>query len=609
MQEDHETLPTKLRWLLVGLTAAAYWRVSFHGFINYDDSLFVAANPHVYTGLTLANLKWAFTTLSGDATSYQPLVWLTHQLDCELFGLRAGPQHLTNLWLHVANTVLLFTVLDKLTGKPWRSAVVAALFALHPLHVQTVAWISERKSLVCTLFWLLTTLAYMRYVRRGGSRNYLLVLLLFAAALLSKPIAVSLPITLLLLDFWPLARLPQIATGETGAPIVLPERPLNFADLRRRFESLLLEKAPLFVLSGLACGVTVVAQSDLSAIQPLAEVPMGVRLSNSVVACALYLRKLVWPVDLSPIYPLRHDWAWWQVTGAGMLLLSISLWVAGQARRQPYLLVGWCWYLVTLVPTLGFVQVGLQGMADRYSYVPLMGLFLLTVWEVSERIAGLRHARSVLGIGAAAATGACILSTVVNVQYWQGSVPLFEHAVRVTRNNFIAHRQLGMAYQSNGSLREAEKQYRESLRIDPNRAPTHTRLGDVLFQEGDSQSAFEQYSLALKLKPRDAQAHRKLAELFMRSPDAGFHDPRKALEHARLACDLNHYRKRDLVAFLAQVCAENHEAQQATAAAQKALALSVGPQEIQAAMELVTNVCRIAAVDGERIPPRSSQVR
>jgi len=309
------------------------------------------------------------------------------------------------------------------------------------------------------------------------------------------------------------------------------------------------------------------AQTELGATQSLAVVPMAVRLSNSVMACLLYLRKMLWPVDLAPIYPLRYDWAWWQVFGSGLLLLSISLWTVRQAKRRPYLVVGWCWYLVTLLPTLGLVQVGLQGMADRYTYVPLTGVFLLVVWEVSERTAGVRQAKPVLGIGAATVTAACALCTIANVQYWRASTPLFEHAVRVTRNNYVAYRILGTVRKNQGDLREAEKHYRESLRIEPNRAPTHRLLGVVLFQEGDSPGAFEQYSLALKINPRDFEVHRELAELFIGSTGARFHDQHKALEHARLACELSHYRKRDLVALLAQTYIANNQLQEAATAA------------------------------------------
>lgn len=600
MEEDPDKLRPRLRWLLAALTGATYWRVAFHGFINYDDPIFVTANPHVYTGFTLANLKWAFTALSGDATSYQPLTWLTHQLDCQFFGLQAGAHHLTNLWLHVANTVLLFTVLDKLTGKHWRSVTVASLFALHPLHVQTVAWISERKSLLCTLFWLLTTLAYLRYVHRCGTLNYMLVLLSFTAALLSKPISVSLPITLLLLDFWPLGRWKCTAQAVKTAT-TSGEQIFRVSNRGLSLKRLLFEKAPLFLLSGLACWVTVLAQRDLGAILSIAQVPVSVRLRNSLMACAIYLRKVLWPVDLAPIYPLRYDWAWSQVAGSGALLFSISLWVARGAKARPYLLVGWCWYLVTLIPTLGFVQVGLQGMADRYTYVPLIGVFLMAVWEIAERIAEHRQAKAILAIGAVGVTAACILCTIPNVEYWQTSTRLFEHAVRVTRRNFLAYSLLGMARQNDGDLRGAESQYREAIKIDAKRAPTHRLLANVLFQEGDSQGAFDQFSLALKLMPADPQAHRNLAELFMRSPDVRFHNPRKALQEARIACELNHYRKREFAVFLAQVCAQNHEERQARDAAQKALALSVGPQEILGAAELLTNICSMARANSEDI--------
>jgi len=427
------------------------------------------------------------------------------------------------------------------------------------------------------------------------------MLVLFTAALLSKPIAVSLPITLLLLDYWPLARWwpPQTEEDESGVPATPGHLPPKAANATQHLGSLLIEKLPFFLLSGLACWVTVLAQSEVGAIRSLAEVPMSVRLCNSIVAPCTYLRKLVWPVDLAPIYPLRHDWAWWQVIAAGLLLINISAWVLWQARKRPHLLVGWCWYLVTLVPTLGLVQVGLQGMADRYTYVPLTGVFLLIVWEVSERATRLRHSKTVLGIGVAAVTGACLLCTLANARYWQASTRLLEHAVRVTKNNYIAFLFLGMAYENEGDPLQAEDQYRESLRIEPNRATTHRRLGNVLLEQGDRDGAFDQLSLAVQLKPNDPQAQRSLAEFLLCSPDARFHDPSKALEHARFACELSHYRKRDLVAFLAQVYAENHETQQAAYAAQKALALSVGPQEIQGAKELLATISRLASVKNE----------
>ena len=596
MKPTEDSVRKSIYWLLAGLTALVYWRVSGNEFINYDDALFVFQNPHVYTGLTLANVKWAFTTLNGDATSYQPLTWLTHQLDCELFGLKAGAHHVTNLWFHIANTLLLFKILRVLTGKTLRAAMVAALFALHPLHVETVAWIAERKSLVCALFCFLTILAYVRYVRQAGLGKYLFVLGLFAAALLCKPIAVSLPLALLLLDFWPLCR--WFGVPASAGP---EQEPPAESQVRRSFGFLLLEKLPLFLLSGLACLVTLAAQADLGATKSLEDVPMNVRLSNSVVACALYLRKLVWPADLAPIYPLRHDWPAWQVAGCALLLLSISLCAVFQAHKRPWLLVGWGWYLVTLFQTLGLVQVGSQGMADRYTYLPLIGIFLLVVWEVSERARGLPFSKPALGIGAVAVIGAFALCTFATLRYWQNSSALFEHALAVTKDNFIAFRQLGMARVNNGDLKAAEGYYQESLRIEPKQAVTESALGDVLLLQGDPGGALEHYSLALKIKPADARAHGKLGGLYLKSPDARYQDAGKALEHARRACELTHYRKRDALALLARACVENRQMNEAADAAQKTLALSVGPQEIQDAMDLTAEIQRLAAVSSREI--------
>lgn len=450
------------------------------------------------------------------------------------------------------------------------------------------------------MFWLLTILAYVRYVHRGGILNYVAVLLLFTGGLLSKPIAVAVPITLLLLDFWPLCRWhpAQGAAEQPGTTLRHSSPGAGVAP--PQFRSLLLEKVPFFLLSALVGWVTVLAQADLGAIQSLERVPMGARLSNSIVACVLYLRKLVWPVDLAPIYPLRCDWPWWQVATAALVLLSIWLWVALQARKRPYLLFGWCWYAVTLLPTLGLVQVGLQGMADRYTYVPLIGIFLLMVWEISERTAGLRYSRIAQRTASAAVTGACILTTLATLHYWRATIPLFEHAVRVTRNNYIAHRFLGTEYKNNGDFSQAERHYRQSLMIEPNRAPTHRLLGAALFRKGDFQAALDQYLEALRLNPRDFLVHRELAEFFIRCADSRFRNPRKALEHARLACRLSRYRNRDAVMLLAEVCVENHESQQAAEAAQKALALSVGPREIQRVMQLLTNLPRIPAANSEQ---------
>lgn len=614
--QDDTALRRRVRWLLVGITAAVYWRVCASRFINYDDATFVIHNPHVYTGLSFENVLWALTTLNGGASSYHPITWLTHQLDCQLFGLRAGVHHLTNLWLHIANTALLFTLLEKATGKLWRSAFIAAMFALHPMHIETVAWISDRKTLVCVFFWLLTTLVYVRYTRDRSPLSYLLVLLAYAASLLSKPIAVSLPITLIALDYWPLNRLesPGRPSGLVGPIFDRLYRMFSAERMRRtsnpaadgpappessaewpsrltlrRLLPFLIEKIPLFILSGMACVITIIAQKELGATASLREVPMWVRLNSSVVAYLVYLRKMIWPADLAPIYPLQA-WPWWEVAGCGTLLLLVSAYAFWEARRRPYLLVGWCWYLVTLLPTIGLVQVGSQGMADRYSYVPLLGVFLLLTWEFCEGFEKSSCGRRVLSGAAAGIVAACAICTFVTVGYWQNSVSLFEHAIRVTKRNYIAYCQLGLACMNENKVAEAKGFLVESLRINPHQPITERELGEILFSQGDSYGAVEHYVVALNFKPNDAETHAAMAELLDHSKDSRFLNPLRAVGEARLACELSHYRDRTLVVQLATICAENNLIKEACVAAQKALELSVAPQDIQSARQLLADV-------------------
>ena len=633
MKPREDALRSKLRWTLVALTALVYWHVSSYGFINYDDARFVSQNPHVYTGLSAANTRWAFTTLNGDATSYQPLTWLSHQIDCQFFGLQPGVHHLTNLWLHITNSVLLFLLLDTLTRKVLRSALVAALFALHPLHIETVAWISERKSLLCVFFWLLATLMYVRYARNGGVWNYVSVLVLFAAALLSKPIAVSLPITLLLLDFWPLERLhfhapfraTRLDNSSDGAMLGPPDGPIHLRDrcdpgssneiitgerklasndfvaeaqggrsisgFRGRFFALpLLDKLPLLLLSGAISWVTVLAQNALHATRSLRDVSMALRLQNSVVASILYLRKTVWPNDLAPIYPLRRDWPWWQVASCGILLLAISVWAVSQARKRRYLITGWLWFLVTLFPTIGIIQVGSQSMADRYSYVPLIGVFWLVVWRVSDWAADNAVPRSLLSAGACGLVIACGVSTFLISAYWENSILLFQHAVRVTAGNNIAYRQLGMALIGNGALPEAEALFRQALNVARNDFLTETYLADVLSWEGKSEEAQTHYSQALKINPSAAYVHCRLAEFCLNTKDRRFRDPARALHEARTACELSHYNNRKLMIDLALIAAENHQFQEASNAAQKAIELSIGPTETRNIKQMLAKI-------------------
>ena len=590
MVDDASELRSKICWMLLVVTAVVYWRVSMAGFVNYDDGVFVYLNSHVYTGLTPGNIKWAFATLNGDASSYHPLTWLTHQFDCQLFGLRAGAHHVTNLLFHLANTALLFILLDQMTGKVWRSAFVAGMFALHPLHAGTVAWVSERKSLVCCFFALLTIFAYLRYLSRRSVLNYFVILVWYVASLLSKPMTVTLPFTLLLLDFWPLGRLhlPRLAPAQSS------ESPCEAAAASRcNIIPLFIEKLPLFILAGLASWLSVIAQSDLKAIASLEKLPMSARVANSLVAYVLYLRKTLWPVDLAPIYPLRTDWLWWQVASCALFLFCVSFWMISSARRRPYLLVGWCWFLGTFLPVIGLVQIGSQGMADRYTYIPLIGLFITVIWGVSEAVDHIPVTRRVLATCGLLVVGVCAVSTFWQLQYWQNSIRLFDHAARVTDRNYLAYGYLGMALRIHGDLAESESNLRKSLAMHPGPSKAEMYLGETLFQEGKVEEALGHYLSALESHPADGNLHYDLANLFENSSDRKFHDPLKALQHARRACELTRYRKRDFLVSWSMLCAENLQYGEAKSAAQKVMAVSLSQPEIESAAHLMKDITRM----------------
>jgi tetratricopeptide (TPR) repeat protein len=387
---------------LAAVTIAAYWPVLYCDFVALDDSAYVVENHHVRRGLTLDGVRWAFST--GHQANWHPLTWISHMLDCELFGLDAGLFHLTNLLLHAANAVLLLLVLRAMTGRVWPSAFVAAAFALHPLHVESVAWIAERKDVLSTLFWMLTMAAYVGYARRGGVGRYLLVVVVFALGLTAKPMLVTLPFVLLLLDYWPLGRLTAEVEGrrqkaQSGpSSVVCP--PSSPAEGRLPFSSLVAEKLPLFVLAAASCVVTYLVQQAGEAVVALERMPPGLRLSNALVSYVAYIVKMAWPVGLAVLYPLPRQIPLWQPILAFTVLAIATVAFILQARRRRYLAVGWLWYLGTLVPVIGLVQVGTQALADRYSYIPLTGLFIIAAFSAADLC---RFRRSLRPVAAAAA--------------------------------------------------------------------------------------------------------------------------------------------------------------------------------------------------------------
>lgn len=499
---------------LVGITLAAYWPACDNGFV-YDDEFYVVRNTHVQAGLTPASMAWAWTTT--DAANWHPLTWLSLQLDCQMFGLAPRGFHVTNLILHAANVLLLFVVLRRLTGAVWRSALVAGLFGWHPLHVESVAWISERKDVLSTLFWLLTLWAYLRYVEQPGWFRYGLTVLALALGLLAKPMLVTLPFVLLLLDYWPLKRVAvggwkvERNAGPTTAPGAADLPSAGPASRTFRFSALLWEKLPLFLLAAASCAMTLYAQQQGGAIRSLDSLPLGMRLANALVAYVAYLGETIWPFGLAAFYPHpKNTLTTMQVAGAGALLAAMSWLTIRGCRRYPYLPVGWFWYLGTLVPVIGLVQVGSQSFADRYTYVPLIGIFLLLVWGGTDLAQGRPARRALLAGLAGAVLVGCILTTWLQERYWKDNITLWAHALEVTKDNSVATNNLGLALWEQKQYEPATDLFKQALRLDPSNYKAATNLGMALWKQKQRQAAIALFLQAFEADPQDPQVNNNL---------------------------------------------------------------------------------------------------
>jgi tetratricopeptide (TPR) repeat protein len=491
--------------VLASVTFIVYAQTLHHEFVKFDDDKYVTENPNVQAGLTFRSIKWAFTAT--EAANWHPLTWLSHIIDCRFFGLNPKWHHLVNLLFHTANALLLFCVLKDMTGALWRSAFVAGLFALHPLHVESVAWVAERKDVLSTLFWLLTMAGYVRYARGGGAKWYMVTLLLFALGLMAKPMLVTLPFVLLLLDYWPLNRL----TRHT-----------------------IFEKLPFFILSAISSVITFFVQLSAGAVAHIDFLPLSIRIANTPVSYVKYVMKLVWPDRLAVFYPYRSENLSFRLAAAAALvLLSVSILVLRLASRHRYLPVGWFWYLGTLVPVIGLVQVGDQALADRYTYIPLTGLFIIVAWGLPELLAGWRHRKVVPGISAAAVLFALSICTYHQLHYWRNNITLFEHTLAVTDNNSKIQNNLGNVLASGGRFDEAVSHYNEALRIKPDYATAHYNLAQALKSQGRIDEAISHYNEALYIKPDYADAHINLG-IILKS--AGKVD--EAISHYRQALQI-----------------------------------------------------------------------
>ena len=595
---------------LAAVTLAVYWPVRNHAFINYDDPVYVTENRHVQAGISRPGLKWAFLNLHGEYTYWHPVTWVSHMLDCQLFGLNPGAHHLVNVAFHIANALLVLLVLLRMTGAFWRSAMVAGFFALHPLQVDTVAWVTERKNVLSTFFWLLTLLAYVRYVevqspkskvqglktetrspKPGGSGAwspchlpsaifFLLSLSLFAVGLMCKAALVTMPFVLLLLDYWPLGRMQKSASGiESQASRSALHAPI--VPLR----SLLLEKLPFLAPAAAAAFITIVGHQEIRA-EGNAGLPWQWRVGNALVSYVRYLGKAFWPSDLAVFYPYPGVWPAWAVGGSALVLLAVTSWVIWRARQAPYLVTGWLWFLGVLVPMIGIIQAGAQAMADRFAYVPLIGLFIMIVWGLAEWTARWSQAKIAVGVAGVLALGGCVVLTCRQLSYWQNSKTLFEHALRVTRNNSCAHFSLGNALADQGKTQQAMKEWEIALQIEPSRADIEGRIASSLSRQGNFTSAIARYRRALAIDPDQAEALNNLAWLLATCPEASLRNGPEAVQLALKACELTRFRRTIMVGTLAAAYAEAGRFAEAETTAKSACALAT--EEGDSAL-LITN--------------------
>lgn len=488
--------------LLLALSAGAFSPVLSNGFIDFDDGDYIENNRWVRNGLTAEGIRWAFTTF--DQGNWHPLTWFSHMLDVEMFGNRPGGHHLTSLILHASNTLFLFAAMVLLTGAAWRSAAVAALFAIHPLHVESVAWAAERKDVLSTLFGLLALCAWLRYLRRPGWGRYAAVLVAYLFSLLCKPMWITFPFLMLVLDWWPLRRFTFMGAW----------RPV-------------LEKLPLFAAAVASGVVTFIAQAGGGAVVNLEHYPIAVRAGNVAVAYPAYILKTIWPMDLAIYYPLFFTPPrLWQVLAGAALLLAASLAVWRGRRRHGYLLTGWLWFLGTLVPVVGLVQVGGQRFADRYTYLPLTGLFIILVWGAADLLGRATEGRWVLPAAAVLAIGGLAVLTWRQAGFWRDSETLFRHALLVTRENWLVHNGLGLNLYRRGMIPESLEEYRNSLRINPRSPETHNNIGLALVKLARYPEAAEHFRAALELKPRNPHAENNLGLALQemgRYPEAAEH--------------------------------------------------------------------------------------
>jgi protein O-mannosyl-transferase len=573
-------------------------------FVNYDDPSYVYQNTRIAGGITLANIGWAFTHVHSE--NWHPLTTITHMLDSQLHGLNAGWHHLTNVVLHAVAVILLFLALQQMTGAVWRSAFVSVIFAVHPLHVESVAWIAERKDVLSAVFFMLTLLAYLHYTREPSVGRYLIVALVVALGLMSKPMLVTIPFVLLLLDYWPLRRFESRKSNNGHQPL-----------------RLVLEKVPLIALSAISSTVTFLAQRG--AIGWTEQLPISERVTNALVAYVVYIRQMLWPAGLAVFYPHPENrLPAWEVSFAFIVLVGITLAALLLRRKRPYFVTGWLWYLGMLVPVIGLVQVGWQGHADRYTYLPQIGLYIAVTWAVGDLTRSLRFQRTILSAATILIVGALSWCAWLQTSYWRDSESLFTHALAVTRNNDVALNNLGIIFLDKGQLDEAISKlqaaidlrpenapahdnlakallkkgqvpqamvhYRKFLELDPANVEARNTLGTALIQQGHIREAIEQWQEVLATQPENGNAASNLAWVFATCPEDSIRDGTRAVELGERALRISGGKIPMIYKVLAAAYAENGRFADAIETARQGAGLATSQGNPALAAELESNI-------------------
>ena len=615
MHRSNSRVPSLVRanrpWVtvcVVVVLAALIWVVFgqtlWHDFINYDDPHYVYQNTRITSGISLSGIAWAFTHVH--ALNWHPLTTISHMLDCQLYGLRAGAHHLTNLLLHTFATILLFLALQQMTEARWRSAFVAAVFAIHPLRVESVAWLAERKDVLSGVFFMLTLLAYVRYVRAPSVGQYLLVAVVFALGLMSKPMLVTVPFVLLLLDYWPLGR---IKGQRSGAG-------------RERLQ-LILEKFPLIALSAASSVVTLLVQKG--AVGWTEQLPVWPRINNAAVSYVLYIWQMFWPINLAVFYPHpEYRLPVWEIIACFLFLTAVTVIAIMLAKQRPYFITGWLWYLGMLVPVIGLVQVGWQGRADRYTYLPQIGLYILITWGVFDLTAAWRRQRVILAAAAAIIVSLLASCAWIQTTYWRDSETLFKHALAVTSKNDVAENNLGIVYLQQGRLDDAISllqtavalrpdngpahenlakallqkgqvtdalvHYRKLSELQPDNVETHNIVGTVLVQQGRLKEGVEEWEKVLAIEPNNGNALSNLAWVFATSPDDSLRNGPKAVQLAKQALRISGDRIPIVFRTLAAAYAENSQFAEAIQTAQQGVEVANSQGNAALAAELQSSI-------------------